>query len=295
VTVETTFKFGGRDVARLGFGAMQLPGRGAFGPPRDHDEAVAVVRRAVERGVNHIDTAQYYGPDVANALLREALHPFDPALALVSKVGAVRDDKGGWLPAQRPEELRAGVESNLTALGVDRLHAVNLRLLELGQGPLFDDQLAAMTTMRDDGLIAGIGLSNITAEQLAYAADRTEIVCVQNAFNMLHQSARSLLDECQRRGIAFVPFFSLGSAFGAQDVRGNAVVQAQAERLGITAAQTALAWALTLAPNVLVIPGTSSLGHLDENLGAAGVALDDEAMNALNGLDQAGNITLPNR
>jgi aryl-alcohol dehydrogenase-like predicted oxidoreductase len=292
---EQWFDFADRRVARVGYGAMQIPGRGAFGPPRDRAEAVAVVRRAVELGVNHIDTAQYYGPDVANEVLREALHPFDDGLALVSKVGAVRDERGGWLAAQRPEELRAGVEENLRTLGVERLHAVNLRLIELGHGPLFDDQLAAMSTMRDEGLIEGIGLSNISPDQLSYAAGHTEIACVQNAFNMVDQSALPLLRACQERGIAFVPFFSLGSAFGVQDVRGHAVVAAQAQRLGASSAQIALAWALALAPNVLVIPGTSTLAHLEDNVSAAAIELDDEAITALSALDQAGNITLPNR
>jgi aryl-alcohol dehydrogenase-like predicted oxidoreductase len=280
------FDFAGRRVSRVGFGAMQLPGRGVLGPPRDHAEAIAVVRRAVELGVNHIDTAQYYGPDVANELLREALHPYDPSLALVSKVGAVRDERGGWLAAQRPEELRAGVEANLRTLGVEQLHAVNLRLSELGHGPLFDDQLAAMSAMRDEGLIRGVGLSNVTPAQLAHATEGTEIACVQNAFNMLDQSALPLLRACQERGIAFVPFFSLGSAFGVQDVRGNAVVAAQARRLGASPAQVALAWALALAPNVLVIPGTSTRVHLEDNLGATGVDLDDEAMAALHSIDR---------
>jgi aryl-alcohol dehydrogenase-like predicted oxidoreductase len=277
-----TFTFGVRQVRRLGFGAMQLPGPGVFGPPRDRATAVAVLRRAVEAGVNHFDTAQYYGPDVANELLREVLHPYPPQVAIVSKVGAFRDATGGWGPAQRPEELRAGVLANLRALDIEQLHAVNLRLFQLGHGPLFDDQLAEMVAMRDEGLIAGIGLSNISLEQLSYASARTPIVCVQNAYNVLDQSATAVLRECERQGIAFVPFFPLGSARGS--VRDHPVVAATAQRLGITSAQTVLAWTLAVSPNTLLIPGTSSLAHLDENLAAAVVDLDDDAYAALTAL-----------
>src|SRR4051794_18194240 len=196
---------------------MQLPGPGVFGPPRDRDAALAVLRRAVELGVDHIDTAQYYGPDVANELIREALHPYPDDLVLVSKVGAARDERGGWLPAQRPEELRAGVEANVRALGVDRVDVVNLRLVGAGEGFAdgmvpFDEQLDAMIELRDEGLIGGIGVSNITLEQLRHALERTEIVCVQNAYNLAAREAEPLLDLARGRGVAFVPFFPLGSA-----------------------------------------------------------------------------------
>jgi pyridoxine 4-dehydrogenase len=284
-----SFALGGFSVARIGFGAMQLPGPGVFGPPRDHDEAVAVLRRAVELGVDHIDTAQFYGPDVANELIREALFPYPDNLALVSKVGARRDDKGGWLPAHQPDELRRDIEENLRNLGIDQLAAVNLRVLDTESdepnqpGKLrpeqFDPQLTAMIKARDEGLIAGIGLSNITLDHLLAALEATEIVCVQNALNLVDRSSQPVLDECTRRGIAFVPFFPLGSAFAPDNpVLGNPVVRRTAERLGRTPAQIALAWTLTLAPNVLLIPGTSSVRHLEENIAVADIELDDDTV-----------------
>jgi len=283
--VTTTFQFGGRTVSRIGFGAMQLPGPGVFGPPRDRAEALAVIRRAVERGVDHIDTAQYYGPDFANELLREALHPFPEHIALVSKVGAQRDERGGWVPAGRPEELRGGVLDNLRSLGVDQLHAVNLRLLDPGHeqpGVTFDEQLDAMIAVRDEGLIAGIGLSNTTLDQLTHARTRTDIVCVQNGYNLADRSAEPLLQACTAAGIAFVPFFPLGSAFGpGSTVLGHPGVVAAAARLHATPAQIALAWVLAIAPNTLLIPGTASLTHLDENLAAGSVVLDEDALTAL--------------
>jgi aryl-alcohol dehydrogenase-like predicted oxidoreductase len=286
--LSTHFLLGRRPVHRLGFGAMQLPGPGVFGPPRDRAEALAVIRRAVERGVDHIDTAQYYGPDVANELLREALHPFPANIALVSKVGARRDENGAWLPAVRPEELRRGVEDNLRSLGVERLAAVNLRLPEAGEddpGVGLDEQLDAMTAMRDEGLIDGIGLSNVSLEQFRYGAARTDIVCVQNPLNLAERTSLPLLRACEERGVAFVPFFPLGSAFGGQNrVLGSPGVVATAGRLGATPAQVALAWLLALAPNTLLIPGTSSVAHLEENLSAATLTLDDEALAALDGV-----------
>ena len=279
------FPLGGFSVARIGFGAMQLPGPGVLGPPRDRDEALAVLRRAVELGVNHIDTAQFYGPDVANELIREALHPYPENLALVSKVGGRRDDAGAWLPLSDPADLRRDIEANLRTLGVDQLAAVNLRLFE-SEAPdqLFDDQLSVMIAARDEGLIGGIGLSEITREHLLHALERTEIVCVQNAFNLVHRASVPVLDECTARGIAFVPFFPLGAAFTGPNnpVLGHELVQSAAERLGRTPAQVALAWTLSVAPNVLLIPGTSSVSHLEENLAAADVELDDETRERLN-------------
>jgi pyridoxine 4-dehydrogenase len=266
-------------VSRIGFGAMQLPGRGVFGPPRDRDEALAVLRRAVELGVDHIDTAQYYGPDVANELIRAALYPYPEGLALVSKVGARRDESGGWLPWDEPAQLRQGIEDNLRALGVDQLAAVNLRIVEnAAPDKRFDDQLDAMIQARDDGLITGIGLSSITREHLVRAADRTQIACVQNPLNVADRSSMPVLEECDARGIAFVPFFPLGSAFAPSNpVLTNPQVVRTAERLGRTPAQIALAWALSLRPNVLLIPGTSSVGHLEDNMAVADIELDEEA------------------
>jgi aryl-alcohol dehydrogenase-like predicted oxidoreductase len=270
-------------VSRVGFGAMQLPGRGVFGPPRDRGEALAVLRRAVELGVDHIDTAQYYGPDVANELIRAALHPYPEGLALVSKVGARRDESGGWLPWDEPAQLRQGIEDNLSALGVDQLAAVNLRMIENAPADQrFDDQLDAMIQARDDGLITGIGLSSITREHLVRAADRTEIACVQNPLNVADRSSMPVLEECDARGIAFVPFFPLGSAFARSNpVLTNPQVVHTAERLGRTPAQIALAWALSLRPNVLLIPGTSSVGHLEDNMAVADIELDEEARSDL--------------
>jgi pyridoxine 4-dehydrogenase len=270
---------------------MQLTGPGVFGPPRDHDQAIAVLRRAVELGVDHIDTAQFYGPDVANQLIREALAPYPDNLALVSKVGGRRDDKGGWLPAHEPDELRKGIEDNLKTLGVDQLAAVNLRVMDPEAEPnqpgqvnpeLFDRQLSAMIEARDEGLIAGIGLSNITLEHLQIALDRTHIACVQNAFNIVDRTSAPVLDACAERGIAFVPFFPLGSGFAADNpVLGNPVVQRTAERLSRTPAQIALAWTLAVSPNVLLIPGTSSVGHLEENMAVADVELDEDTVDEL--------------
>ncbi len=278
-----SYLLGDAKVSRIGFGAMQLPGPGVFGPPRDRDEALAVLRRAVELGVDHIDTAQYYGPDVANDLIRAALHPYPESLALVSKVGARRDESGGWLPYDEPDELRRGIEDNLRSLGTEKLAAVNLRMMD-GAAPdrRFDGQLAAMVRARDEGLIGAIGLSNVTREHLLHALDATAIACVQNPLNLVDRASMPVLDECTARGIAFVPFFPLGSGFGETNpVLGNEHVRATAERLAITPAQVALAWTLDLAPNVLLIPGTSSVGHLEDNMAVADIELDEQARTQL--------------
>jgi pyridoxine 4-dehydrogenase len=280
------FPLGRFSVARIGFGAIQLPGPGAFGPSRDRDAALAVLRRAVELGVNHIDTAQFYGPDVSNELIREALHPYPADLALVSKVGARRDDSGGWVPLAEPADFRADIEHNLRTLGVDQLAVVNLRLMDSDRpDERFDQLLSVMIAARDEGLIGGIGLSNITREHLLRAVQETEIACVQNAFNPVDRSAAPVLDECTARGIAFIPFFSLRSPFAAPDqVLGHKVVQGTAARLGRSPAQIALAWALSVAPNVLLIPGTSSVQHLEENLAVADIELDGETREQLNAI-----------
>ena len=285
-----TFPLGAFHVGRVGFGAMQLPGPGVFGPPRDHDQAIAVLRCAIELGINHIDTAQFYGPNVANELIREALHPYPAGLALVSKVGARRDDtEGAWLPAQEPDQLRADIEENLRTLDTDRLAAVNLRI-HAGDptsiGPvdreLFDRQLTAMIKARDEGLIGGIGLSSISVEHLQIALDRTEIVTVQNAYNLVDRSSQPVLDACLQHGISFVPFFPLGSGFYADNpVLGHPAVRSEAAKLGRTPAQIALAWTLSVAPNVLLIPGTSSVSHLEENTAVADIELDDDTKTQL--------------
>jgi aryl-alcohol dehydrogenase-like predicted oxidoreductase len=276
-----TYALGTHTVHRMGFGAMQLPGPGVLGPPKDRDTALAVIRRAVEAGVDHIDTAQFYGPDVANDLLRQALHPYPEGLVFVSKVGADRDAEGHWLPAQTPAALRSGIEANLASLGLDRIPVVNLRRHPDADVP-FDEQLDLMVAVRDEGLIGAVGLSNVDIAQYRQATARTEIACVQNPYNLVETPDADVFEACRDDGVAFVPFFPLGSAFHPENpVLTAPAVVATARRLGATPAQVALAWLLRLSPNVLLIPGTSSLGHLEENLAAADLVLDDEAVAAL--------------
>lgn len=274
-----TFTLGRWPVYRLGYGAMQLAGDNVFGTPRDRDEALRVLRAAVDSGINHIDTAQYYGPGVVNELIREALYPYPSDLAIVSKVAARRDDAGAVLPYDEPDQLRAGIEDNLATLGAQRLAAVNLRLLDgATPGSRFDAQLGALITARDEGLIDGIGLSNISLSHLLRAVAQTEIVCVQNLFNLADQRSSDLLHECTARGIAFVPFFPLGwPRGGGNGILSSPVVAQLAARLGATPSQIALAWLLDLAPNILLIPGTRTREHLAENIHAGGVKLDETA------------------
>ena len=261
---------------------MRLPGPGVFGPPRDRAAAIAVLRRAVELGVDHIDTAQYYGPGVANELIRTALRPYPAGLALVIKVGARRDASGGVLRYDRPAELRRGIEDNLRSLAVDRLAVVNLRLMDdAPPDGYFDDQLAAMVAAREDGLIGGIGLSNITPGHLRHALAGTDIACVQNLLNLSDRRSMPVLEECHARGIAFVPFAPLGPVRGGNPVQAGPAVAATAARLHCTPAQVALAWLLDLRPEVLLIPGTSSISHLEENMAAANIGLDPEARDLL--------------
>jgi pyridoxine 4-dehydrogenase len=284
---EHRYRLGPVTVSRIGFGAMQLPGPGVFGPPRDRSQAIAVLRRAAELGVDHIDTAQYYGPDVANELIRAALYPYPQELALVSKVGARRDSSGRVLRFDSPAQLRLGIEDNLRSLAVDHLAAVNLRLMDdASPGQLFDDQLTAMVQAREDGLIGGIGLSNVTREHLLHALAITDVACVQNSMNLVDRRSLPVLEECGARGIAFVPFFPLGSAFTPGNaVLGDPRVIAIAGRLDRTPAQVALAWLLSFRPNILLIPGTTSVRHLEENLAASDITLDAAAREAL---DSAG-------
>ncbi len=282
-----TFTLAGHQVHRVGFGAMQLPGPGVMGPPRDHDAAIAVLRRAVELGVNHIDTAQFYGPDVANELIREALHPYSEELVLVSKVGTNRNEAGDWLPAQEPAQLRASVEDNLRSLGVDRLGAVNLRRMDEHDGIPdvdLDAQLAEMAKVRDEGLIEGVGISTAGLDKVRQAHESIGLVCVQNAFSLVDQSDRPVLDYCQANDIAYVPYFPLGSAFpGMPKVTEQQSVIDVAQRLGVSPAQVGLAWLLAQAPNVLLIPGTSSVAHLEQNLACAEIELGEDDLAALNG------------
>lgn len=273
-----TYPLSGRRVNRVGYGAMQLPAPGVFGPPRDRQHALDVLRYVVETGVNHLDTAYYYGLGVANELIHEALHPYPDDLVLVSKVGAQRDGGGGLHDAQRPEELREGVLANLTSLELDQVPVMNLRRHAESDVP-FDEQVAAMVAVRDEGLIGAIGLSNVTLEQYQAARKVTEVACVQNGYNLADRSDQRLFDSCAADGVPYVPFFPLGSAFAIENTVLTApAVVTSATRLGIMPAQVALAWLLQRSPNVLLIPGTSSLSHARENLAAAAVKLDDQAL-----------------
>jgi pyridoxine 4-dehydrogenase len=274
-----SFALGSWQVRRVGYGAMQLAGDGVYGPPRDRDEALRVLRAAIDSGVNHIDTAQYYGPGVVNELIREALYPYPADLAIVSKVAARRDSDGAILPYDEPDQLRRGIEDNLETLGVDRLAAVNLRVLDSSAPTAqFDKRLAALIRARDEGLIDGIGLSNISRELLLRAVGQTDIVCVQNLFNLADQQSFDVLEECTPRGIAFVPFCPLGWPRDVSNrILTSPVLAELGARLRATPAQIALAWLLDLAPNILLIPGTRTRTHLSENLDAARVELDDEA------------------
>jgi len=283
-----TFEVAGQTVARIGFGAMQLPGVGDRpAPPRE--VAISVLRRAVELGVNHIDTAQFYGDGVANELIREALAPYPEPLVLVSKVGAAPGPDGGLVAAQRPEQLRAAVESNLSALGVDRIDAINMRRLSGPPGLTaegdqlvdLDSQLAELVALRDEGKIGAIGLSNVTLEQLR-AALPVGITCVQNAYSLIQREDEPLLELCREQGIAWVPFFPLGSAFSwMPKVTDHAAVLAAAAALGVTPAQIGLAWLLAHAPNTLLIPGTADPAHLADNVAAGSVTLDADTLAAL--------------
>jgi pyridoxine 4-dehydrogenase len=293
-----TALLGAHTVNRIGFGAMQLAGPGVFGPPRDPDAARAVLRRAIELGVDHIDTAQYYGPDVVNELIRETLAPYPAQLRIVSKVGGRRDAAGAWLPALRPEELRAGVEENLATLGVESLAAVNLRLMDPGAGgaglapdvPLAE-QLGTMEDLRREGKIEAIGISSADRATVEAALELVDLACVQNAFSIMQREAQDVLELCAERDIAFVPFFPLGSAFtgGPAAIAAEPHISDVAAKHGVSTSQVALAWLLHHDPHILLIPGTSSTGHLEENLGAAAVTLDDQDMAALEHVRQVGD------
>jgi pyridoxine 4-dehydrogenase len=280
-----TFDLAGRPVRRMGYGAMQLPGPGVFGPPKDHDQAIAVLRRVVAAGVNHVDTAQFYGPAVANELIHEALAPYSADLVLVSKVGAERDAAGAFVPAQRPEQLRADIEANLRTLQVEQVPVMNLR--RNGEDVPWAEQLDAMAAFRDEGLIGAIGLSAVSLEQYQEARARIDVACVQNPYNVAQRSDQPVFDACAADGVPYAPFFPIGSAFApVNPVLEAPQVRETAARLGVTPAQVALAWLLAAAPNVLLIPGTSSLGHLEENLAAADIELDQAALDALDQVKQ---------
>ena len=272
-----TFLLGDRPVRRMGYGAMQLAGPGVFGPPRDHATALAVLRAAVAAGVNHIDTSDYYGPYVTNRLIREALAPYPDDLVLVTKLGARRGDDASWNPALSAQDLTDGVHDNLRNLGLDRLDVVNLRAMFSTRGPAegsIEAPLVALAQLQQQGLIRHIGLSNMTPTQIAQGRAICPIVCVQNHYNLVHRHDDALIDELAADGIAFVPFFPLGGFNPLQSAR----LDAMARALAATPMQVALAWLLHRSPNILLIPGTSSLTHLQQNLAAADLALDDAAL-----------------
>ncbi|MGO8045194.1 aldo/keto reductase family oxidoreductase [Rhizobium johnstonii] len=276
-----TFNLGGYSVKRLGYGAMQLAGPGVFGPPKDHGSALAVLREAVASGVNHIDTSDFYGPHVTNQIIREALHPYRDDLVIVTKIGARRGADGSWIPAFSREELTQAVHDNLRNLGLDVLDVVNLRIMFDVHGPAEGSIEAPLTVLADlqrQGLVRQVGLSNVTSKQIAEGRGITEIVCVQNQYNLAHRADDALIDDLARDGIAYVPFFPLGGFTPLQ----SSTLSDVAARLNATPMQVALAWLLRRAENILLIPGTSSVGHLRENLAAAALVLPNDAVSELN-------------
>lgn len=278
-----TYPLGGRSVKRLGYGAMQLAGPGVFGPPRDHEQALAVLRAAIEAGVNHIDTSDFYGPHVTNRLIREALAPYPDDLVIVTKIGARRGEDASWLPAFEPGELARAVEDNLRNLGLEALDVVNLRLMFDVHQPAEGSLAAPLRVLADlqrQGLVRHIGLSNVTPAQFEEAGGITEIACVQNQYNLAHRDDDAFIDALAAKGVAYVPFFPLG---GFSPLQSSALSEV-AERLGATPMQVALAWLLQRSANILLIPGTSSTGHLHENLAAASLVLPDDAIAALDAI-----------
>ena len=277
---------GDKRVRRIGYGAMQLAGPGVFGPPRDRDEAIAVLRRAVALGVDHIDTAQYYGPDVVNELIRAALHPYPEGLRLVTKVGGRRDAEGAWLPAHRPEELRQGVEDNLRTLGVERMDLVNLREMDDEDAqdvPPLAERLGVLEDMRREGKLDLIGISSVTRAQAEAALELVAVASVQNAYSIVDRSSEDLLDLCRERDLAFVPFFPLGSAFtgGPARLAADPAIAGVAEKHRATPSQIALAWLLHRDRRILLIPGTATVAHLEQNLAAGEIRLDAEDLATL--------------
>jgi aryl-alcohol dehydrogenase-like predicted oxidoreductase len=279
----STFQLGDLTVNRMGYGAMQLAGPHVFGPPKDREAALAVLRDTVANGINHIDTSDFYGPHVTNQLIREALHPYADDLTIVTKVGAFRDAEGGWLPAQSPQQLEAAVHDNLRNLGLDVLDVVNMRLMFDVMGPAEGDieaHISALAGLQQRGLIRHIGLSNATAAQVRQARSIAPIVCVQNQYNLVHRHDDALIDELAQDGIAYVPFFPLG---GFSPLQSSQLAEVAAE-LDATPMQVALAWLLQRAPNILLIPGTSSVAHLRQNIAAATLVLPPEALRKLDSI-----------
>jgi pyridoxine 4-dehydrogenase len=278
-----TYPLGARRVKRLGYGAMQLAGPGVFGPPKDRNAAVAVLREAVASGVDHIDTSDFYGPHVTNQIIREALHPYRDDLTIVTKISARRGADGSWIPAFSPQELTQAVHDNLRNLGLDVLDVVNLRAMFDVYGPAegsIEPMLTVLADLQRQGLVRHIGLSNVTPSQIAEGRGICDIVCVQNMYNVAHRADDVLIDQLAQDGIAYVPFFPLGGFSPLQ----SSSLDAVAKRLGATPMQVALAWLLRRSPNILLIPGTSSAGHLRENLAAADLVLTDDAVKELDGV-----------
>lgn len=279
-SAATTFVLGDRPVRRLGYGAMQLAGPGVFGPPKDRASALAVLRAAVEAGVNHIDTSDFYGPHITNQLIREALHPYRDDLVIVTKVGCVRGADASWDPAFSAEQLRQAVHDNLRNLGLDRLELVNLRAMFDVHGPAegsLEAPLTALAELQQQGLVRHIGLSNVTAKQIADSQRICRIACVQNHYNLVHRNDDAIIDSLSREGVPYVPFFPLGGFSPLQSAGLSEVTRL----LGATPMQVALAWLLRRSPNILLIPGTSSVKHLHENLAAGSLSLPEEAMDRL--------------
>ncbi|HHQ6568846.1 TPA: aldo/keto reductase family oxidoreductase [Serratia fonticola] len=278
-----TFTLGTHTVKRLGYGAMQLAGPGVFGPPKDPETAIAVLREVVARGVNHIDTSDFYGPHYTNQIIRQALHPYADDLVIVTKIGARRDEQGAWLPAFSPAELTQAVHDNLRNLGLDVLDVVNLRCMFDAHGPAegsIEEPLSVLAELQQQGLVRHIGLSNVTSAQVAQGQKICEIVCVQNNYNLAHRDDDVLIDELAGKGIAYVPFFPLGGFTPLQSTTLSEVAQ----QVGASPMQVALAWLLQRSPNILLIPGTSSLAHLKENLAVAQLKLPSDAVAKLNAM-----------
>ena len=279
-TTIASFALGSHNVSRIGYGAMQLAGPGVFGPPKDRAAAIAVLREAVSSGVNHIDTSDYYGPHITNQLIREALHPYPDDLTIVTKIGAVRGDDASWNPALSASDLKRAVHDNLRNLGLDVIDVVNLRSMFSEVGPAegsLEEPLTALAALQQQGLVRHIGLSNVTPTQVADGRKIAEIVCVQNQYNLAFRADDALIDDLAHAGIAYVPFFPLG---GFTPLQSTALSEVAAE-MGATPMQVALAWLLRRSPNILLIPGTSSVDHLRENLAAASVALSAAAIATL--------------
>jgi aryl-alcohol dehydrogenase-like predicted oxidoreductase len=277
------FRLGDRDVNRMGYGAMQLAGPGIFGPPKDRDQAIAVLREAVASGVNHIDTSDFYGPHIVNEIIREALSPYPNDLVLVTKLGARRGDDASWIPWNNPDELAQGLRDNIRNLGVEAMEIANLRIMGSVHAPSeasIADQVEAMAELKRQGLVRHVGLSNVTRSQVEEAQSITPVVCVQNHYNLVHRDDDELIDWLAEQGIAYVPFFPLGgfSPLQSDELSGTAA------ELGATPMQVALAWLLQRSPNILLIPGTSSLAHLRENLAAAELDLSEEVLEHLNAI-----------